>query len=95
MIVSRLRQIIRHDGYKLERISTARHNFDAHVYSATKKTVTMYHVFRPNIEKKKDGSVRELYPQTSDFGKTAFGVADYDEAKKLMEKIAKNEINLM
>ena len=53
-----------------------------YLYMVQNGDVTMYEVFKAKI---RDGL--DIYPQRSDFGKTAFGVADFAYAEKLFEQM--------
>ena len=54
-----------------------------YMYSVQSGDVTMYEVFKAKI---RDGL--DIYPQRSNFGKTAFGVADFTDAEKLFKQMS-------
>ena len=54
-----------------------------YMYSVQSGDITMYEVFRAKICDGKD-----LYPTRSEFGKTAFGVADFTEASRLFTQMS-------
>lgn len=56
-------------------------------YMVQNGDVTMYEVFKVNIFDF-DGKVSVKYPDRTSFGKTAFGVADPEEAERLFEKLS-------
>lgn len=67
----------------------AMHGLPVYLYSVSSPDFTMYHVFRVQMTwQKGDPSAVEFYPETKDFGRTAFGVADLADAEKLFEKLA-------
>jgi hypothetical protein len=60
-----------------------------YLYAAQTGDVTMYHVFKPVIgEARYTAKPAEIYPETRDFGKTAFACARLECAEKLLETLA-------
>lgn len=53
------------------------------MYSVQSGDITMYEVFKAKI---RDGL--DIYPKRSNFGKAAFGVADFTDAEKLFKQMS-------